>query len=279
MKEFLGYCFRFQVFSIPKSRQRAPWIQGETSLLLFAAAILLLFSLHPEVFAQTIIAEAVKKLDQGKTEEVRRTIPDLIAQYQSDPGVTYLQGRLASNGQEALNFYQSVVENFPNSEWSDDALYRMYQYYQAMGLYRSANAKLSQLKKAYPDSPYRTEGKTSSSLQQQAVEIGDTKPESPSDVETTPMSRPKPKSHRAQHREMGRYSLQVGAFSTSENAEKQRTFFEAKGFPVEITNKVRNSKSLYLVQVGADKSAAEAKRAGKLVQSKFKIASMIIERD
>jgi cell division protein FtsN len=74
------------------------------------------------------------------------------------------------------------------------------------------------------------------------------------------------------------YTLQTGAFSTAANAEKQKAFFEEKGYSVEVTNKVRGGRSLFLVWVGSYASADDAKRAGKDVRGKFNIDSIVVER-
>ena len=74
------------------------------------------------------------------------------------------------------------------------------------------------------------------------------------------------------------YTLQVGAFSSAGNAAKQKTFFEDLGFTVEMTNKVRNGKSLYLVWVGSYKNADDAKHAGRKIKAKYKIDSIVVER-
>ena len=80
------------------------------------------------------IRDALDKIEKGQTEEVRKMLPELVSKYQNDPAVFYIQGRCSSDGIEAVKFYQSVVDNFPASEWADDALYNIYQYYYALGL-------------------------------------------------------------------------------------------------------------------------------------------------
>src|SRR5262245_5448003 len=82
----------------------------------------------PRLSAQTKgdeVKSYIKSLDQGHAEEVRKALPDLITKYQNTPELLYLQGRLASDGIEAVKFYQSVVDNFPKSEYADNALYRI----------------------------------------------------------------------------------------------------------------------------------------------------------
>ena len=227
------------------------------------------------------IKAQISKLEKGQGEEVKSILPDLVAKYQNHPGILYLQGRVASDGVEAVKFYQSILDNFPKSEWADDALYRIYQYYYAMGLYRTAELKMQQLKKEYPASPYTSPGRVTAtpkkeeaavSIPSKEVTIVDTLP-APS-LKSSGVMYPK----NDQKESRGRYTLQVGAFSTVANAEKQKIFFEDLGYTVEITNKVRGGKSLYLVWVGSFTTQDEARGFGKEIKAKYKFDSMVVER-
>src|SRR5512140_2678476 len=84
----------------------------------------------------------IARINNGQGEEVRNEIPSLLAKYPNNPGVLYLQGLVTSDGGEAVRIYQSIVDNFPKSEWADDALYKVYQFYYALGLYRTAELKI-----------------------------------------------------------------------------------------------------------------------------------------
>ena len=76
----------------------------------------------------------------------------------------------------------------------------------------------------------------------------------------------------------GKYALQVGAFSTTANAEKQKAFFEKLGYQVQLSSKVMGNKGLYLVWVGSYKNEAEAKRESEQIKRKYKINSMLVAR-
>ena len=241
--------------------------------IFIAHQILILIILWFPLSAQTPddeIRTYIDKLEKNEIDVVRKALPELIAKYQNNPGIIYLQGRLSQDGIEAVKFYQSVVDNFPQSEWADDALYKTYQYYYALGLYRTAELKLQQLKKDYPQSIY-VSGKTIASIpkmEEETVKL-------PTKESTTPQQQsinesPSPKKEP--------YTLQVGAFSTAANAEKQKNFFEELGHIVEITNKVRGGKSLYLVWVGSFSTAEETQRFAKEVRKKYSIDCLVIER-
>jgi cell division septation protein DedD len=234
-----------------------------------------LFALMQQLSAQQPndeVKSCIGKLEKGQTEEVKRALPELIIKHQNNPGVIYLQGRLASDGIEAVKFYQSIVDNFPKSEWADAALYRIYQYYYALGLYRTAESKFQQLRKNYPNSIYSTE-KSSAKLPQEE-ELANILPKEKAILDIPDTSKPKPTTALT----ADAYTLQVGAFSALKNAEKQKDFFEDRGYTAGITNKVRSGRSLYLVWVGSFKTPEEAMRFGKEVKAKYKIDSIVVER-
>ncbi len=238
------------------------------------------YFIHTGIVAQNVDEEvriAITKLENGKTAEVKKQLPELIYKYPNTAGVMYLEGRLSTDGIEAVKFYQGVVDNFPESEWADDALYRIYQYYYSLGLYRTADLKLQQLKKEYPNSEYLTKKTETKQIE----------------VEEKPLNLPKkeivlPDTGDIQMQEEGKdsktmaptepYTVQVGAFSTIVNANKQKKFFDDLGYKVEITNKIRNGRSLYLVWVGSFKTIEDARAIVKEIKKKFKIDSLIIER-
>lgn len=219
-------------------------------------------------------ARYIEMLEQGQVEEVRKVLPELSSKHPNDPGVLYLQGRLASDGIESVKSYQSIVDNFPKSEWADDALFRIYQYYYSLGLYKTAELKMMQLKRDYPTS-FHVTGKQPDKLpeqEEQAVHLPTKEIEAP--PETTSRVVPAPRADQS----VEPYVLQTGAFSTATNAEKQKNFFEEKGFSVEMTNKVRGGKSLFLVWVGSYRTAEQAKSIARQVKLKYRIDSIVVER-
>ncbi len=220
--------------------------------------------------------DAIEKVDKGQSEEVRKILPDLVAKYQNEPGMLYLQGRLATDGIEAVKFYQGIVDNFSKSEWADDALYRIHQYYYSLGLYRTADLKMQQLKKEYPNSPYVTakpepiippqEEKPVKLPEKEVIITEPTPNEQPSQTPTLKESGSEP------------YTVQVGAYSTMANAEKQKKYFDDLGYKVEITNKIRNRRNMYLVWIGSFLTIEEARDLVREIKKNYKLDSMIVER-
>ncbi len=246
-------------------------------------------SLYPQTSSQTPdeLATAIMRVNRGEASDVRALLPDLIAKYQNTPGLLYLEGRLSTDGIEGVKFYQSVVDNFPKCEWADDALYRIYQYYYAIGLYRTADLKLQQLRRDYPNSP-RVQGTAAAEIPKTEEPVITLAKKDTVAIDTTaaavetapppdtvvPAIAPAivaPEASRG-------YVLQVGAFSTVANAEKQKAFFEDRGFQAQITNKVRSGRSLHLVWLGNFKNSDEAMKFSREIKSKFKITGIVVER-
>jgi tetratricopeptide (TPR) repeat protein len=204
----------------------------------------------------------VAMVESGDADPVRLELPSLLATYPNDPGVLYLQALLTREGAEAVRHYQNIVDNHPKSAWADDALYKVYQFYNAIGLYRTAELKLNQLKREYPNSPLVT-GKT---------EV---------DTRALPEERVRTTADPAAGKPAtgsGQFTLQVGAYSTQVNANKQKLFFEDLGYPVEVVSKVKDGRSLWSVNVGSFATYDEAKAKSGEIKRKYNVDSFVVTR-
>ncbi len=210
------------------------------------------------------IGKYLGMISSGQADDVRREIPSLLSQYPNNPGVLYLQGLVTADGAEAVRIYQSIVDNFPRSEWADDALYRVYQYYYALGLYRTAELKLEQLKRDYPDSPVLPKAG------------GVPMPGEAKRPDTT--AGQEPKAARSTDSPQQQFTLQVGAYTTQVNAEKQKLFFEDLGYPVDVGSKMKDNKSLFIVLVGSFSSAEEARAKADEIKQKYNITSLVVTK-
>jgi len=228
------------------------------------AVILLLLVMAPTgLQAQNVDADVTKYLgmiQDGQIGQVKAEIPSLLTRYPNNPGVLYLQALTTSEGAEAVRIYQSIVDNFPSSSWAPEALFRVYQFYYALGLYRTAELKMAQLKKNYPAS-------------KRAAGTGEL------DTGSLPEDAGRPSTAGApadpHDSASAHFTLQVGAYTTQANAEKQKSFFEGLGYAVELISRVKENRSLYLVLVGNYASAEEAKVGGAEIKAKFHIDSII----
>ena len=207
------------------------------------------------------IRRRLEMIEKGQAEAVRAELPSLMTNYQNNPGVMYLQAVLTADGAEAAKLYQNIVDNFPKCEWGDDALYKLYQYYYSIGLYKTADQKLTQLKEEYPFSAYAAE-------KNPAVEEKQAAKEKPTMM--------KPKGNVPKF--ATNFTVQVGAFSTLQNAGELKAKFEKEGYQSNIFTIVSNGKKLYKVWVGEFQTYEDAKKFTAEIKSKFNLASMVVSR-
>jgi cell division septation protein DedD len=207
------------------------------------------------------IRQRLEMIEKGQADAVRAELPSLMTNYQNNPGVMYLQAILTTDGAEAAKIYQSIVDNFPKSEWADDALYKLYQYYYSIGLYKTADQKLAQLKEEYPFSAY-------------AADQGPAAEEKPAIKEKPAVV----KSSGTVPKFVTNFTVQVGAFSTLQNAEELKAKFEKEGYTSNIFTIVTNGKKLYKVWVGEYRTYEEAKQFTVEIKKKFNLASIVVSR-
>jgi len=73
------------------------------------------------------------------------------------------------------------------------------------------------------------------------------------------------------------YAVQVGAFSSLENAESGKEVFEEHDYPVQIRKRKRNNVELYLVWIGQYDTREEAERVGNEIKQKLALPYFILE--
>jgi len=220
------------------------------------------------------VRKIVALIESGQGDQVRSDLPSLLSRYPNNPGILYIQGLLTEDGTEAVRIYQSIVDNFPRSEWADAALYKAYQFYYSLGLYRTAELKLNQLKADYPGSKYLAQvaGVRTQNLPEERVPPQQQVQQRPDSV--LPPTGPGSVPGRGQER----FMLQVGAYTTMANAERQKRYFQELGYPVEILSKVKDSRSLFTVLVGNYRTYDEAKAKGGEIRQKYNVNSFVISR-
>jgi cell division septation protein DedD len=243
--------------------------------LLLLNAVLVLSSVH--LFAQMPEEEVRKRLDfiySGQADRVRTELPELTAKYKSDAGVKYLDAVLTSDGSQAAHKYQAIIDQSPKSIWADDALYKVYQYYYSIGLYKTADAKMEELKKNYPNSIY-------------VVGANDTQPveteqPAPSPTQVPAQAPEEPKKEVKQPKESpavkGGYAVQTGAFSTQQSAQKQIDFLAGIDMTGVLSTKQSGEKKLFVVTVEGFASEQEARATIADLQAKHNLQSIIIIR-
>jgi hypothetical protein len=184
-----------------------------------------------------------------------------MTMFQNHPGVLYLQGVLTTDGTEAAKIYQTIIDNFPKSEWADDALFKLYQYYYSVGLYKTADQKMEQLKRDYPYSTYAAD--------QPVVEEPKAIPQEAPAVVARPGKAEK---------YTVVYTVQAGTFSVLQNAEELKARFERDGYASSIFTIVNNGKKFHKVWVGEFPKQEDARRFSAEIKKKYNLDTIVVSR-
>jgi cell division septation protein DedD len=216
------------------------------------------------------IQQLVDLVNRGQGDVVKAELPSLLSRYPNNPGVLYVQALLTTEGAEAVRMYQSIVDNFPKSEWADDALYKVYQFYYSLGLFRTAELKMAQLKREYPTSKLIAGGAS--------PETARLPEEAPRQQQPRPDPAMPPAAPATTTGEAASFSLQVGAYTALTNADRQKKYFEERGYAVEVISRVREGRSLYTVLVGTYRTYDEAKSRAAEIKQRFNIDSFVLSR-
>jgi tetratricopeptide (TPR) repeat protein len=208
------------------------------------------------------IQKRLELIEKGQGDVIKAELPNLMTNFQNHPGVLYLQAVLTTDGTEAAKIYQSIIDNFPRSEWADDALFKLYQYYYSIGLYKTADQKLEQLKRDYPSSTYAADQKV----------VEEPKVVPPTEVPAK-VSRPS-----KGEKSSVVYTVQAGTFSVLQNAEELKSRFEKDGYSSHIFTIVNNGKKFHKVWVGEFSKQEDAKRFSAQVKKKYHLETIVVSR-
>ena len=77
---------------------------------------------------------------------------------------------------------------------------------------------------------------------------------------------------------MGPYVVQVGAFSSKENAKRLKLQISQLGHDVSINSVKSNGKTLYAVRINRYKSKRKAEEVGKDIKSKLGVNFRVLYR-
>lgn len=246
-------------------------------MLLFFYSISYLFSQSAQINTY------LKNIAEGKIEIVKSKLPELINKFGEEPGILLLQGAVLDNAQNAVPYYKKILDNYPNSEFAPNALWRLIQYYAIVGDTTTAKKQLARFREKYPTSPFLTAANdivrvSISDIKYKNREkyfATDTaKEESKKEIETkqqidtsTPVVN-KPK-----------YGLQVGIYSTKEAAESEKNRLVKTGsFRSEVLEKLVSGERKYAVVIGNYDSEDEALRAKALVEKSCKCNPLIFKK-
>jgi hypothetical protein len=226
-----------------------------------AKTFLAVFILSTPSYSQDAdIIPYLKRIENGNADEVKLELTSLKLENPDSPNIMFLEGVLTENGQKAVLLYQSIVDEYPESKYADAALYRIYTYYYAFGLYESAEKKLGDLNNNYPESPY--------------IKIAEQN-QLPVNPEISREENVIGKSKDDADQLENKFTIQAGAFSVKENAEKLRVEFEKSGLYSEVKIKLVGGTTFHIVYVGKFITENDAEVFLKTINDKFELTGRV----
>ncbi len=232
-------------------------------------------------------------IDEGKIEGVKENLPELLSKYPNDPGVLYIKALLTENGNESIEIYNKIIKNFPNTRYAPYSAMKIGEYFYARGLYTQAATLLKNIPIEYPRfndiervanmmvNSFNAIGEADSARYYgliirsmfPKVDINIDKQKTQSDHLAQVFDFNKKKSASS-----GPYVVQVGAFSTKENAKKLKMQVAQLGHDVSINDVESNGKTLYAVRVNRFKTKIRAEKIGKDIKTKIGIDFRVLYR-
>jgi len=80
----------------------------------------------------------IQNVLHGSLDSAAVYLPTMEQKYPNNPSVMYLKGLLENNGEEAMVIFSKLYNTHPTSEYGDDAVMKVAEYYYAAGMYVKA---------------------------------------------------------------------------------------------------------------------------------------------
>jgi len=207
------------------------------------------------------IVQYLKQIEKGEVQEVKDRLVELKKSFPLSPNVMFLDGVLTENGQEAIEIYQKILDKYPKSAYADAALYRIYTYYYALGLYDSADKFLTKLKQEYSESPY--------------IKMANLNSAANDENETQPLTETivNPNMDDVNYK----FTVQAGAFTNSANAAALKKEIEDAGMNAFIKEKNVGGTIFNVVYVGKFINRNDAEGYLQIINSRFKLSGRVAE--
>ena len=251
-------------------------------------------------------------LEKGKISEVKENLPELIERYPNDPGIFFLKGLISSDADEALLNYQTLISEFPNSDYASLSQMKIGEYLFARGLYSQASIQFKKTIINYPlgdhhqraldlmVNSYQASGENDS-VRISLINIKDLYPKLDfnkyginglnNDKREAKLVRLDPSiiSDRLKSAKVKRkksifiskpkakpWVVQVGAFGKYNNAKRLKNQLQGNGFITEIHTINSNGKRLHAVRLVRYEEKSDAEKIGIKLKKKYGLDFRVI---
>ena len=254
-------------------------------LLFYLLLISHLFSQNVDLY--------ISLIDEGKTEGVLETLPELLSKYPNNPGVLYIKALMTEDGINSIDMYNEIIKKYPGTKYAPYAAMKIGEYFYARGLYTQASKLLKNIPIKYPRfadiqratnlmiNSFNAIGQADSA-RYYALIIKSMFPKVNIGVDNF-NEKNKPLAqvfnfNKKRRMDLGPYVIQMGAFSTRENAKRLKLQITQLGHDVSISNVESNGRTLYAVRVNRFKTKNRAEIIGRDIKSKIGVDYRVLYR-
>ena len=228
-------------------------------------------------------------IDEGELDGVKENLPELLSKYPKDPGVLFLKAVLTDDGESALKQYKYILKSFPKSTYAPESAMKIGEYFYARGLYTQSANLLKNIPISYPRfsqmqrltdlmiNSFNAIGEADSA-KYYALIIKSMFPKVETNIEHKSNKLSQVFSFNKKTKSIGPYVVQIGAFSSEENAKRLKLQVSQLGHDVSINKVDSNGKIFYAVRINRYKSKRRAEEIGKDIKSKLGVNYRVLYR-
>ena len=226
---------------------------------------------------------------EGELDGVKESLPELLSKYPKDPGVLFLKAVLTDDGEYALKQYKYILKNFPKSTYAPESAMKIGEYFYARGLYTQSANLLKNIPINYPRFPniqrltdlminsFNAIGEADSA-KYYALIIKSMFPKVETNIADKSNKLSQVFSFSKKTKSLGPYVVQIGAFSSEENAKRLKLQVSQFGHDVSINKVDSNGKTFFAVRINRYHSKRKAEEVGKDVRSKLGVSYRVLYR-
>ena len=251
-------------------------------------------------------------LEKGKISEVKENLPELMERYPKDPGIFFLKGLVSNSADEALLNYETLIKDYPNSEYASLSEMKIGEYLFARGLYSQASNQfkktiinypigdhhqmaldlmvnsylaigdddslkiaLINIKDLYPKLDYNKYGINGLNNEKREAKLV----RLDAAIITNRFKEAKEKRQKTKiisKPKVKPWVVQVGAFGKYNNAKRLRNQLQNNGFIAEIHTIYSNGGRLHAVRIVRYEDQSDAEKIGRKLKKKFGLDFRVI---
>ena len=238
------------------------------------------------LYASPNVDRLINDVISGKDNEAKLKLSKLLDDYPNNGDVLFLKGILEVDGSKSIEIYKKIYKFHKNNKYADDAVMRIGEYYYVSGLYIQSAEWFKKIHMYYRRSEHLENGinlflqcliiagSTDTAYSYSTtfnnifpkVEIDSRIKKTFFEVKNNNSVNKTPEiiqKIETDEQKTINFSLQIGAYSNRDNAEKAMYNLRSVGYSSRINEINKNNKILYTVRCGYFDTKYEAKKIKK----------------